>query len=103
MEKSDKEFKKANVGIGFYKREQWEKFKTTASDPQVFEDSYNEWLENFKNFVKNSEGVGVIVKMVVMDFDEFIGYCEKNDLKNTSESRAQFVSEKLHTEGKEIL
>ncbi len=41
--------------------------------------------------------------MVVMDFDEFIDYCKKNDLKNTSESRAQFVSEKLHTEGGETL
>lgn len=92
-----------NIGIGFYKREQWEKFKTTASDSQVFEDFYNEWLENFKNFVKNSEKGGVSVRMVVMDFDEFMGYCEKNDLKNTSESRAQFVSEKLHTEVEEIL
>jgi hypothetical protein len=60
-------------------------------------------LENFKNFVKNAEMDGVNFKMVVMDFDEFIDYCKKNDLKNTSESRAQFVSEKLHTEGGETL
>jgi hypothetical protein len=103
MEKRNKESEPVNVGIGFYKREQWEKFKTSASDPQVFEDSYDEWLESFKNFVKNPEIGGVSFKMVVMDFNEFIDYCKKNDLKNTSESRAQFVSEKLRTEGGETL
>jgi len=86
-------------GLGFYKREKWQQLLETAVDRDVLEDTYDEWLAVFKEGVKNFKSSGLDVKMVVVEISELLDYCKKNKLKNTAETRAGFIAEKLRIEG----
>ncbi len=39
--------KKDEVGLGFYKREEWQRLLETAVDRDILEDTYDEWLAVF--------------------------------------------------------
>ena len=91
------------IGIGFYKRDQWGRLLETASDRDALEDTYDEWLSVFKDGVQKQKQAGLNPKMVVVDIEELLRFCKENRLENDSETRSHFIALKLQTEGGEPL
>lgn len=81
------------VGIGFYRREDWERLLASASDRKNLEDTYDEWLKNFHKLVKNLRAIGIKPKKVCFTLDELLDYCKKKGLKNNSKTRSEFFCE----------
>ena len=91
MEKS--KLKNIPIGVGFYIREEWERFLASASDREKLEDTYDEWLCNLYKGVRQMRAMGINPKKVVVHLDELINYCIDHKLKNDSEGRTKFITD----------
>ncbi|MDP2923461.1 MAG: hypothetical protein Q8O30_07060 [Candidatus Omnitrophota bacterium] len=81
------------VGVGYYSRQDWERFLASASDREKLEDTYDEWLELYHKTIRDMKAAGIEPRKVSFNLDELLEYCKKKRLKNNSEVRAKFFSE----------
>jgi len=81
------------IGIGFYRRQDWEKFLASADDRENLESTYDEWLVVFRKAVNDVRAAGIEPKKVVFTLDELLGYCKEKGLKNNAGARSEFFSE----------
>jgi len=81
------------VGIGCYKREEWEQFLALADDREKLEDTYDEWIRDFRKTVRNMRKAGINPRKVCFKLDELIDFCRKKGLKNNAEARSEFFAE----------
>lgn len=81
------------VGIGFFRREDWEQFIVSADDRENLEDTYDEWLVVFRRAVKDMRATGIKPRKVIFTLDELLDYCQKKGLKNNAEARSEFFAE----------
>ncbi len=83
------------VGLTWYNEETWAEVKSTATDPECFEDSFLKWkaiaVKTQREFQRS--GVRAIEYQIVPP--DFFAWCAQNNQENNSASRAEFVSEKL--------
>ena len=83
------------VGLTWYTEETWSEVKTSASDPEGFEDSFLKWktmaISTRRDFQRS--GVRTIEFQIIPQ--EFFAWCVLNDRKNDSSARAEFVAERL--------
>lgn len=83
------------IGVGWYTPEDWERVKATATDPDLFEDSFSDW-ESMANesFVLVHMSYPNAMKVLVCA-DEFFAWCHIRGKMNNAHARAEFVSELL--------
>ena len=81
------------VGMGFYKREQWERLLETADDAVILERSYDEWLGIFDSAIETIKGKGAAPELVMVDVEELLCFCREKGLFNNAKARALYVSE----------
>jgi predicted metal-dependent phosphotriesterase family hydrolase len=81
------------VGIGYYKREEWERFLASAEDREELEDTYDEWVVDFHKTISNAKKAGVRLKKVTINLDDLMDYCIKKKRKNNSETRSHFIAD----------
>lgn len=83
------------VGVVGYTAETWAQVKATASDPQCFEDSFEQWQEialaTRREFLRS----GVQALEYLIDPELFAAWCEQHQVANDAKARSEFVSEKL--------
>jgi hypothetical protein len=82
---------RSNLGVAWYRREQWKLLKQTAADADVLEDSYDEWLTHAKEALANMPATLPIVK-VDFNVQEFNQWCEKSGKEPTGDSRSEYVT-----------
>ncbi len=82
------------VGIGFYKREQWQRLRDTASDAHILESSYDDWLDVLDASIAKIQAHGLEPELVEVDVEDLLTFCKKKGLPNTADTRAKFISEK---------
>lgn len=80
------------IGIAFYRPDQWEQLLATAEDSEELESTWEEWRKNADNLIKNLRSAGIKVKEVLIDLNEFNEYCRVNNLPNNAETRSKYVS-----------
>lgn len=85
----------ALLGVVWYDEYEWALVKRSAEDPEVFENSYAEWLrmaeESFELVRRKFPGaVRVHVKAA-----ELSSWCAAHGKPNSSDARTMFVSEKM--------
>ncbi len=88
------------LGIGFYRREQWQRLRDTALDSAVLEQTYDEWMDVLDSSIEKIRACGLEPELVEIDVDELLAYCTSHGLQNTGETRARFVSEKGKKSGR---
>jgi hypothetical protein len=86
--------KKMTVGIGFYRREQWQRLRDTASDAHVLEPAYDDWLDVLDSSVEKIRTHGLEPELVDVDVEDLLAFCRKEGLHNSAEARAKFVARK---------
>lgn len=88
------------VGLAWYTDENWGQVKASASDPEVFEDSFQEWKAMAISARREFQRAGVRAIEFHIIPREFSAWCTLNNRENNAQSRAEFVSESLSAAGK---
>ena len=83
------------VGVVGYTAETWAQMKATASDPQCFEDSFEQWHATAVAARRSFLRSGVRAIEYQIDPAAFADWCAQHRRENNANSRAEFVSETL--------
>jgi hypothetical protein len=60
-----------------------------------FHNAYREWLKSAENTVKRLKRQGIAAQPVILDIDEFIGWCAIGGLAPDGKARAEYAGEML--------
>lgn len=83
------------TGVCWYTENQWVRLKETATDPERFEATYEEWSAMAEGELLHLSKAGIIPVKVLIDPDEFSAWCKEKSKRNDASARAQYVSEQL--------
>ncbi len=72
------------LGIAWYRENQWELLKSTASDPEAIEDTYEEWVQKATKAIKRMKKPGVELLKVDFDVIQFNEWCRANPFPHAS-------------------
>jgi hypothetical protein len=81
------------IKLGYYRKEDWEKFISIIDDRESMHSTWYEWHEAYNKSKKDLEKQGFFVIKAVVDLDKLIEYCAEMKLKNIGSSRSQFISQ----------
>ena len=83
------------VGVGWYTEPEWSLVKAAAADPEVFEQSFDEWVVMAEEALARMRGAGIEPHKVLVKSSELLAWCFAHAKVNNAPSRAEFVSEQL--------
>ena len=83
------------IGIAWYRKEQWALLRQVSEEPDKFEDTHEEWLNNATAFKKKLEVEGIVVKEVDIDIEYIIKWCKERHIPINSNNIAEYVASKL--------
>lgn len=87
-----KKNKKINIGVGWYRQEQWSLLREQSEDAEQLENTHFEWVINANESIKDIESTGHSIVKIDIDINELIEWCRKENLPVNGKSRAQFIS-----------
>lgn len=83
------------MAVCWYDKEQWQKLRTVAADPEDLEDTYEEWLEGITSYLKQfGAAVGREVTKIDVNIDELQSWCNLRGLPINGEARSQYAMER---------
>jgi hypothetical protein len=83
------------VAVVGYTAETWAAVKSTAIDPQCFEDSFERWKDVAVSARREFQRSGVQAVECQIGPQVFADWCALHQQQNDSKARAEFVSEQL--------
>jgi hypothetical protein len=83
------------LGIAWYREEQWQLLKSTASDPEIMEETYQEWLQSAKESIKKLKKQGLTPIQVDLDVKDLNDWCRKEGRTPDAASRSEYTAESL--------
>jgi hypothetical protein len=86
------------VGVTWYTEENWERVKSTATDPERFEKTYVEWNAMAVKALADIKRSGVNAIKFFVNSDDLQSWCLLYNKPNRADSRAEFVAEKLRSQ-----
>lgn len=89
------------LGVAWYREDQWQLLKSTASDAENIEDTYQEWLQSAEKAMKRLEKQGFKPGKVDLNVKEFNGWCEREGRIPNAGSRSEYTAELLRIRNKE--
>jgi predicted polyphosphate/ATP-dependent NAD kinase len=69
--------------------------RALASDPEVLEKTYAEWLIFATKKIEELRKRGLLVRKIDVDVQELAAWCQSRDRVLNGEARAKFVTEKM--------
>jgi hypothetical protein len=85
----------AIVGVGWYTEAEWAAVKAAAADPELFEQSFKEWVVMAEEAFSRMRQPGVKLQKIPVKASELLAWCLVYSKTNNSASRAEFVSEQV--------
>ena len=82
------------VGVVWYTEQEWAKVKALAADPEVFEESYAEWVLMAEKAMSQLRVVGVNVQKSNVNADQLMAWCLAHGKPNNGASRAEYVAQR---------
>jgi len=82
------------LAAAWYRREEWERLRAVAADPEDLEDTYDKWLRNAQRLMVQMGGKGIRLVKVDVGADELCAWCRQQSVPVDSAARAGFASEK---------
>ena len=100
LSKGQKPFQ--NVGVAWYRKEQWPRLLEIADDREKLEDTYEDWVKIAEKTMGEMEALGLSLAKVDIDVEELLAWCQKRKIPVNGSARARFTSAKLQeiSEGK---
>ena len=91
-----KQSRKAIVsGVCWYTESDWARLKKTATDPERFEATFDEWSAMAEQQLLQVQKAGIVPVKVLIDPDEFSAWCKRNAKINKASARAEYVATRL--------
>ena len=81
------------IKLGYYRKEDWEKFKSIIDDKESMHSSWYKWHESYSKEKRDLEKQGFTVIKTVIDLDKLITFCSEKKCKNTGLVRSQFIQQ----------
>lgn len=82
------------IKLAYYRKEDWKRFIKISDDRDSMHATWKEWHKAFLKLKKELISQGFQVKVVEIDLDELIIYCQIRGVKNDGKTRSQFVQSK---------
>jgi len=89
------------LGVAWYREDQWELLKSTASDRENIEDTYHEWLQHAEEGIKKFKNQGLRPARVDLNVKEFNDWCEREGRIPDAGSRSEYTAELLRRRDKD--
>ncbi len=86
---------KLNIGIGIYKKEDFQEILKLSEDRADMEESWEEWAENKLKAVRKLNAIDLYPIDIIVTPKELVKYCRANGFKINGESRSKFVAFKV--------
>jgi hypothetical protein len=83
------------MGVGWYRKEQWDKLRSVSADANNLEKAYEEWQANAENVLLSLRAGGADAVKVEIDVEELIRWCQEKKRAVNSKSRSEFVVQQL--------
>lgn len=83
------------TGIAWYRRDQWSQLRDAAADPDVLENTYEEWLGVTQKTIVDFASEGIRTERVTLDVEELVEWCRSNKRNVDSSARAEFTTRQL--------
>ena len=87
--------KRIVTGVCWYTESQWFRLKETATDPERFEATFDEWSAMAEDSLLKLRKAGIIAVKVLIDPDEFSAWCKQKSKPNDASARAHYVAHQL--------
>jgi hypothetical protein len=94
----DRLSKDAQIGLAWYSREAWERLRAIADDREQLDDTFEEWERGALQAIRDLVSVGRQVLKVPIDVEAYAIWCRERGCRLDSASRAEYVTERLHTQ-----
>ena len=90
-----KEYVETASGVAWYDRDQWQRLRQVAADPERLEESYEEWIAMAERAIRDLEATGMLIERVPVDTEELIAWCNEQGRPIDGSARAEFASHQL--------
>ncbi len=87
-----KESVEAAPGVAWFDREQWQRLREVAADPERLEESYEAWVAMAERAIRRLEAAGMLIERVPVDTEELIAWCKDRARPIDSSARAEFTA-----------
>lgn len=86
------------IGLGWYRREDWDRLLQMFPDRDKLHDTYDEWLADVHRGEKLARREGNIVKRIIVDPDKLADWCAIRGLEPVAAARSEYVCEQMRQE-----
>jgi hypothetical protein len=83
------------IGLGWYRREDWNRLLEMFPDRDQLHDTYDEWLKDVRKGEKVVKRQGNITKRIIVDPDELAAWCALHGKEPVASARAEYICEKM--------
>ena len=83
------------IGAAWYERDQWERLRRVAADPDRLEETYEEWVAMAERGMRTAADAGALIENVHVEVGELIAWCIEQNRPVDSPARAEFVARLL--------
>ena len=92
LRKKDKP-KRVVVSVAWYTEQEWTKVRTTAADPERFENSYAEWESMAHQALRDLAETGIQASKTLVVASDLFAWLLLQGKPNDAASRAEYVSQ----------
>jgi hypothetical protein len=86
---------RTEIGLGWYRREDWDRLLEMFPDRDQLHDTYDEWLKDVRQGEKLVKREGNITKRIIVDPDELAAWCAMRGREPIASARAEYICEKM--------
>jgi hypothetical protein len=83
------------VGVAWYSRDEWERLRGMAADPEVLESTYEDWIRMATKSLGEMNAAGIFPEKVEINVDALASWCRERRRPLDASARASFASERL--------
>ena len=83
------------TAVAWYTREEWDAVRQEASDPEVFDASYDEWQANATRVLEQLREQGIPVQRVFVRAAELRTWCAKHGTSRNGKARSRYAADRL--------
>lgn len=89
-----KAMQRGPVAVGWYTPEEWARVKAASADPELFENTFQEWESMATDALREFRSGGLTPVKVLISADELEAWCLAHGKPVRADARAEFVLEK---------
>jgi len=86
---------RTEIGLGWYRRENWDRLLEMSPDQDQIHDTYDEWQKKGRQDGELVKHEGNIPKRLTVDPDELAAWCAMRGREPIASARAEYICEEM--------